>query len=290
MPRREQRAPATLKATTAGSDLRPGDDYNQRMSWAAVLEPAGWTEVFTRGDVTHWRRPDKTFGISATTNFGGSDLFYPFTSSTEFQPETTYSRFGVYALLEHRGDFGKAALALAKKGYGEQDDTPVPVAAQTEPVAPRTLDETIATFRRWLYLEDPSSVYAVAATLVANRAPGDPVWLLLVCAPSTRDFRFACPRWPLYTPEGSRALETLVRHSIVPLQRPSAQLGRLCHPLTSLRSGRSADTAPDVCPFFARRAALRVPRQSAGTGSAQIRRSMSPNSRRVRCPSASRSQ
>jgi len=28
-------------------------------------------------------------------------------------------------------------------------------------------------------------VYAVAATLVANRAPGDPVWLLLVCAPST---------------------------------------------------------------------------------------------------------
>ena len=185
MPRREQRAPATLKATTAGSDLRPGDDYNQRMSWAAVLEPAGWTEVFTRGDVTHWRRPDKTFGISATTNFGGSDLFYPFTSSTEFQPETTYSRFGVYALLEHRGDFGKAALALAKKGYGEQDDTPVPVAAQTEPIAPRTLDETIATFRRWLYLEDPSSVYAVAATLVANRAPGDPVWLLLVCAPST---------------------------------------------------------------------------------------------------------
>ena len=51
---------------------------------------------------------------------------------------------------------------------------------------------------------------------------------------SSRDFRFACPRWPLYTPEGSRALETLVRHSIVPLQRPSAQLGRLCHPLTFL--------------------------------------------------------
>ena len=52
--------------------------------------------------------------------------------------------------------------------------------------------------------------------------------------------------------------------------------GGCATPLTSLRSGRSADTAPDVCPFFARRAALRVPRQSAGTGSAQIRRSMSP--------------
>ncbi len=40
---------------------------------------------------------------------------------------------------------------------------------------------------------------------------------------SNRDFRFACSRWPLYTPEGRPAHETLVRHSIVPLQRPSAQ-------------------------------------------------------------------
>jgi hypothetical protein len=51
--------------------------------------------------------------------------------------------------------------------------------------SPRTLDETIAIFRRWLYLDDPSAVCALAAALVANRAPGDPVWLLLVCAPST---------------------------------------------------------------------------------------------------------
>ena len=36
------------------------------------------------------------------------------------------------------------------------------------------------------------------------------------------DFRFARPGWPLYTPKGSAAHETLVRHSIVPLQRPSA--------------------------------------------------------------------
>ena len=53
-------------------------------------------------------------------------------------------------------------------------------------------------------------------------ASGDIVWEYVY----GRDFRFACPRWSLYTPEGSRALETLVRHSIVPLQRPSAQLGR----------------------------------------------------------------
>ena len=85
-----------------------------------------------------------------------------------------------------------------------------------------------------------------------------------------RDFRFACPRWPLYTPKGSAAHETLVRHSIVPLQRPVAQLGRPCDQLKSLRSGHFADTVPDVCPFVARRAARAAARQSAGAGSAQI--------------------
>jgi len=49
----------------------------------------------------------------------------------------------------------------------------------------RTLDDVVSTFRRWLFLEDPAPLYAAAATLVANRAIGDPVWLLLVCAPST---------------------------------------------------------------------------------------------------------
>ena len=82
-------------------------------------------------------------------------------------------------------------------------------------------------------------------------------------------------------PKGNAVHETLVRHSIVPLQRLSAQLGRRCAPLKSLRSRHSADTALDVCPFVARRAA-RGARQSAGTGGTQIFRSMSPNSRRVR--------
>ena len=86
MPRQKQRRVSTApETTTPGQDLRPGDDFNTRTSWPALLEPAGWVQVFERGDVTYWRRPDKTFGISATTNFGGSDLFYPFTSLSVYQ-------------------------------------------------------------------------------------------------------------------------------------------------------------------------------------------------------------
>ena len=184
MPRRVQRAaPKTSEATPAGSDLRPGDDYNQRMSWAALLEPAGWVEVFTRGDVTYWRRPDKTFGISATTNFGGADLLYVFSSSTEFKPETSYTKFGAHALLEHRGDYGKAALALAKQGFGQQDDSPAQPVIPVPPTSePRTLAEVEATFARWIRDDDHVPTRAVLAAYVANRAlnDGDPIWLMLV--------------------------------------------------------------------------------------------------------------
>jgi hypothetical protein len=77
--------------------------------------------------------------------------------------------------------------------------------SKTEPYVPpqrRTLDETVDTFRRWLYLDDPASLYVVAATLVANRAPGDPVWTLLVCAPSTgkTEVLTACARLPWVLP------------------------------------------------------------------------------------------
>ena len=70
--------------------------------------------------------------MSATTNFGGSDLFYPFTSSTDFDPEHSYSKFAVYATLAHRGDFKRAALTLAENGFGASDaKSPIAAIAHT---------------------------------------------------------------------------------------------------------------------------------------------------------------
>ncbi|HVG96274.1 MAG TPA: hypothetical protein VNK05_05220 [Chloroflexota bacterium] len=99
---------------------RPGDHFNARMTWAQLLEPHGWRPLFAKGDVTVWKRPGKdTPGGSATTNFGGSDLFYPFSSNAApFEPETAYTKFAAYALLQHGGDFGAAARELRREGYG----------------------------------------------------------------------------------------------------------------------------------------------------------------------------
>ena len=106
-----------LASTAARSD-RPGDDFAARASWGEVLEPHGWRPVYTRDSVTHWRRPGKDRGTSATTNHGGSDLLYVFSSSTPFERERGYNKFSAYALLAHAGDFAAAARALAGQGYG----------------------------------------------------------------------------------------------------------------------------------------------------------------------------
>ena len=103
---------------------RPGDDFNRRATWEEVLIPHGWQVAYQRGEVTAWRRPGKTTGISATTNHGGSDLFWPFSSSTVFEAQRSYDKFAAVAVLEHGGDFAAAAEALRRRGYGADPSAP----------------------------------------------------------------------------------------------------------------------------------------------------------------------
>ncbi|WP_258318011.1 phage/plasmid primase, P4 family [Microbacterium sp. SGAir0570] len=103
--------------TTAAGDITPGDDFEAKTDWAEIL--LGWTHVFTRGATRYWRRPGKNDGISATTGHAGDrDRLFVFTSSTDFEPEVPYTKFGAYTLLQHRGDHGAAAKALADAGHG----------------------------------------------------------------------------------------------------------------------------------------------------------------------------
>jgi hypothetical protein len=100
--------------------LTAGDDYNTRTTWEELLQPLGWTVVYRKGEATVWRRPGKSEGISATTNFNGNDKFYVFSTSTQFEAETSYSKFAFYATIKHNGDFKAAANDLRNQGYGAQ--------------------------------------------------------------------------------------------------------------------------------------------------------------------------
>lgn len=113
-----------------GSGERPGDLFAQATSWRDILEPHGWTWAYRRGEVDLWRRPGKSLGISASTNYAGSDLFYCFSSSTAFDPERGYGKFSVYAFLYHSGDFSAAAKSLAAKGFKTDRAPPLRVVPQ----------------------------------------------------------------------------------------------------------------------------------------------------------------
>lgn len=92
---------------------RPGDQFNAVVSWREILEPAGWVFLRQQGDVGYWRRPGKDDGQSATTNALGTDRLHVFTSSAPpFEADTSYSKFGAWALLVHQGDYAAAARAL----------------------------------------------------------------------------------------------------------------------------------------------------------------------------------
>ena len=99
---------------------RPGDDFNARADWGDILTPHGWRWVRRCGGQSdQWRRPGKARGSSATTNFGGSELLFVFSSNASpFEECRAYSKFHAYALLNHEGDFHSAARALARRGYG----------------------------------------------------------------------------------------------------------------------------------------------------------------------------
>lgn len=94
------------------SSGRPGDRLNQLASWNEILEPHGWVQETK----DRWRRPGKGVGegISATTNHDGYPMFYVFSSSAApFEQNKGYSKFRVFALLNHGGDYKTAAKAAA---------------------------------------------------------------------------------------------------------------------------------------------------------------------------------
>jgi len=127
-------------AAMPGQGMRPGDAFDEGTDLEQLLENYGWTSLRSNGDYTYMNRPGAKHrhGIDGTLirRAGLPDLFYPWSSSTEFQrSEVCYTAFGVYATYEHRGDFQAAAGDLRKQGFGSTAPT-APIAPPTERPAP----------------------------------------------------------------------------------------------------------------------------------------------------------
>jgi hypothetical protein len=115
----ERIKPEPAQTTSAPSGLRPGDDYNGRGDSRADLERHGWRYVGqgARGEL--WRRPDKDSGVSAT-RFPDGSLYVFSSNAAPFEMGREYKPFSILTMLDHDGDFGAAAKALAADGFGER--------------------------------------------------------------------------------------------------------------------------------------------------------------------------
>lgn len=112
--------PEPITVTGEASEGRPGDEFNQRGDIRALLQKHGWS-LFRAGENEHWCRPGKERSTSATLKEG---VLYVFSSNASpFEQAKAYSPFGAFALLEHGGDYRKAAAALHAQGFGTKEDT-----------------------------------------------------------------------------------------------------------------------------------------------------------------------
>lgn len=118
-------APRLPKQRAAG-EVTPWDDFNQRgPDWAELLTDWELVQGVDGGGPGWWRRPgDTTAQHSATTDFTGDGYLYVWSTSTEFEAETPYTKAGVYAELHHDGDFKAATKALREQGYGTPPQPP----------------------------------------------------------------------------------------------------------------------------------------------------------------------
>ena len=116
-------SPPSVAPGSSAAGSSPGDDFEATTDWAEILEPFGWQLESRHGTERHWTRPgkDRHEGASATTGRASDrDRLYVFSSSTIFDTEVPYTKFGAFALLNHGGDHAAAARDLVRLGYGER--------------------------------------------------------------------------------------------------------------------------------------------------------------------------
>ncbi len=103
-----------------GSGLSPFEDYNQRADVVGLLQSHGWKVTGQSGQRVYLKRPGSSDSKTSGNYHTGLGVFYPFSTSTEFDSEKGYNAVGVYALLECNGDYSEASKRLYADGYGER--------------------------------------------------------------------------------------------------------------------------------------------------------------------------
>ncbi len=142
---------------------RPGDIFNRHADLRQLLLDAGWTIHHSDEDVDYLTRPGKRVddGYSATLGYVRSDegrpLLMVFTSAAPpFENDCCYDAFACYSLLQHGGNFSRAAaaarvlyegqLSTAQRSYCASTSAPSPAADTYKPLPVNLFPEVVQAY------------------------------------------------------------------------------------------------------------------------------------------------
>lgn len=101
-------------------DHTPWGEFRESHTALDILISNSWSVVGESTKYIYMLRPGDTDSKTSGVIFKDSGLFWPFTTSTEFQAEQPYDSFQCYAVINHNGDFRDASIEISKQGYGKK--------------------------------------------------------------------------------------------------------------------------------------------------------------------------
>jgi len=141
------------KVAAEVDDKTPWGEFRTTHTALEILEGNGWRVVGRNAKYTYLKRPGDTDAKTSGVIFNDTGLFWPWTTSTQFDAERPYDAFQCFVVLECNGDFDAAYQQLRSRGYGATytiADEPEPTIADE-----LTEDEMMATL---LSLEVDSTI------------------------------------------------------------------------------------------------------------------------------------
>jgi len=196
--RKVEPAPQALRVTDEAK--RVGDRYNEQADVLPLLLQHGWRiEREGRDGNLYLTRPGKERGVSASWHEGLRTLYMFSTNAPPFEAGRAYSPFAIYTLLEHAGDFSKAAKALRQ----ESNTQTASRGGVTE-----WLQQHAVTFSELAQTDFPPIEWAVenvipacGLTMLVGKKGIGKSWALLELALNLAQ---GCPVWGLPVPKARR--------------------------------------------------------------------------------------
>lgn len=102
--------------------LSPSEDYNSRGDVIKLLTDHGWSRVGRKGSKVLMLRPGDTKADHSGNFDEDKNWFSVFSTSTEFEAQTPYQPYAVFAVLECGGKYDEVPSKLRALGFGDEQE------------------------------------------------------------------------------------------------------------------------------------------------------------------------